>query len=174
MDLEARLKAIIRDVPDFPKKGIVFKDITPLLADASAFEATLDAMAAPHRRSGVALVAAVESRGFIFGAPLAARLGAGFVPIRKPGKLPSATIRETYTLEYGTDTLEMHADAVPRGAKVLIVDDLLATGGTAGAAARLVAHLGGEVVALSFVVELEFLKGRGTLGKLPIHSLVRY
>jgi len=174
MDLEARLKRIIRDVPDFPKKGIVFKDITPLLGDAAAFDATIEALAEPHARSGLKLIAAVESRGFIFGAALACRLKAGFIPIRKPGKLPSATVRESYSLEYGTDTLEMHADAIARGSRVLIVDDLLATGGTAGAAAALVRKQGGEVVAASFVIELEFLKGRERLAGLPIFSLVKF
>jgi adenine phosphoribosyltransferase len=174
MDLETRLKAIIRDVPDFPKKGILFKDITPLLADPAAFEETIAALAEPHHRSGVRIVAAVESRGFIFGASLALRLKAGFVPIRKPGKLPYATVRESYTLEYGTDTLEMHADAVGRGAKVLIVDDLLATGGTAAAACSLVRKQGGVVVAAAFVVELAFLNGRGKLDGTPVTSLVRF
>lgn len=174
MDLETRLKGIIRDVPDFPKKGILFKDITPLLADAPAFEATIAALAEPHTRAGVQLVAAVESRGFIFGASLAGRLKAGFVPIRKPGKLPYRTVRESYTLEYGTDALEMHADAIRPGSKVLLVDDLLATGGTAGAAAALVRKQGGEVLAASFVVELEFLKGREKLKGMPVFSLVKY
>ena len=174
MDLEARLKGIIRDVPDFPRKGILFKDITPLLSNAAAFEATIEALAAPHARSRVELIAAVESRGFIFGASLAGRLKAGFIPIRKPGKLPSATVKESYSLEYGTDTLEMHADAVTRGARVLIVDDLLATGGTAGAAAALLRKQGAEVVAATFVIELEFLKGRERLPGLPIFSLVKY
>jgi adenine phosphoribosyltransferase len=174
MNLESRLKAIIRDVPDFPKKGILFKDITPLLADPSAFEATIAALAEPHLDSNVGLVAAVESRGFIFGASLAVRLKAGFVPIRKPGKLPYRTVRESYTLEYGTDALEMHADAMRKGSRVLIVDDLLATGGTAGAAAALVRKVGGEVLAVSFVIELEFLEGRKRLEGISVHSLVRY
>ncbi len=174
MDLEARLKEIIRDVPDFPKKGIVFKDITPLLADGPTFEATLAALAAPYAGAGVDRVAGVESRGFIFGGAVAARLAAGFVPIRKPGKLPAACVSETYELEYGTDTLEMHEDAVKPGHRVLIVDDLLATGGTARAAAKLVQRLGGEVVGVAFVVELNFLEGRSKLSGLPLRSLVRY
>jgi len=174
MDIEARLKRIIRDIPDFPKKGILFKDITPLLADASAFDVTAGALAAPYASAGVDLVAAVESRGFIFGAAAAARLGAGFVPIRKPGKLPAATIRESYALEYGTDTLEIHADAVRPGQKVLVVDDLLATGGTAAAAISLIRRLRGEIVGAAFVVELEFLKGRSKLPGVSVTSLVRY
>jgi adenine phosphoribosyltransferase len=174
MDLEARLKGIIRDVPDFPKKGIVFKDITPLLADGPAFEATLEALAAPYAAAGIDQVAGVESRGFIFGGAVAARLEAGFVPIRKPGKLPAASVSETYELEYGTDTLEMHEDAVKPGCRVLIVDDLLATGGTARAAAKLVQRVGGEVVGVAFVVELTFLEGRSKLSGLPLRSLVCY
>lgn len=174
MDLEARLKGIIRDVPDFPKKGIVFKDITPLLADGPAFEATLEALAAPYADAGIERVAGIESRGFIFGGAVAARLEAGFVPIRKPGKLPAASASETYELEYGTDTLEMHEDAVKPGCRVLIVDDLLATGGTARAAAKLVQRVGGEVVGIAFVVELTFLEGRSKLSGLPLRSLVCY
>lgn len=174
MDLEARLKGIIRDVPDFPKKGIIFKDITPLLADASAFEATVDALASPRLGSRVDLVAGVESRGFIFGAAVAARLKAGFVPIRKPRKLPAATISETYELEYGTDTLEMHADAIRPGQRVLLVDDLLATGGTARAAAAMIRRLGADLAGIAFVIELEFLKGREKLTGLPVTSLVRF
>jgi len=174
MDLERRLKGIIRDVPDFPKKGIIFKDITPLLADAGAFEATLEALSAPHRPNPPDLVAGVESRGFIFGAAVAARLGAGFVPIRKPGKLPSASLHETYELEYGTDRLEIHEDAVRPGRRVLLVDDLLATGGTALAASRLIRRLQGELAGISFVIELEFLSGRKRLAGLPVSSLVRY
>jgi adenine phosphoribosyltransferase len=174
MGLEERLKAIIRDVPDFPKKGILFKDITTLLADPEALQATLTALAVAHDGGRIDQVAGIESRGFIFGAAVAARLGAGFVPIRKPGKLPAATISESYELEYGTDTLEIHADAIRPGQRVLIVDDLLATGGTASAAARLVRRLQGEVAGLAFVVELTFLAGRSRLEGLPVKSLVRY
>lgn len=174
MNLEERLKGIIRDVPDFPKKGILFKDITTLLADAGALEATLAALAEAHGEGRIDRVAGIESRGFIFGAAVAARLGAGFIPIRKPGKLPADTISETYELEYGTDTLEMHADAVRPGQRILIVDDLLATGGTALAASRLVQRLKGEVAGLAFVVELTFLSGRSRLNDLPVTSLVRY
>jgi len=174
MNLEERLRSIIRDVPDFPKKGILFKDITPLLADAALFDATIAGLAEPHARDGVDAVAAVESRGFIFGSPLAGRLHAGFVPIRKPGKLPYRTVRQSYALEYGTDTLEMHVDAVRPGSKVLIVDDLLATGGTASAAAALVRGQGATIVAVTFVVELTFLKGRDRLDGIPVRSLVLY
>jgi adenine phosphoribosyltransferase len=174
VDLESKLKRIIRDIPDFPKKGIVFKDITPLLADPSAFAETAAALASPHASSGVDLVAAVESRGFIFGSAVAAKLGAGFIPVRKPGKLPGAALREVYELEYGTDALEMHVDAVRQGQKVLLVDDLLATGGTARAAATLVKRLGGDLAGVAFVVELTFLDGRAKLPGIPITALVRY
>jgi adenine phosphoribosyltransferase len=174
MRLEGRLKNIIRDVPDFPKKGIVFKDITPLLGDPGTLRETIEALAAPHLAAPPDLVAGVESRGFIFGAAVAARLGAGFVPIRKPGKLPSRTVAETYELEYGTDTLEIHADAVREGQRVLLVDDLLATGGTACAASSLVKKVGGELIGISFVIELGFLEGRSRLEGLPASSLVRY
>ena len=172
MELEARLKGIIRDVPDFPKKGILFKDITPLLADAALFEATIAGLAEPHAREGVDAVAAVESRGFIFGASLAGRLRAGFVPIRKPGKLPWKTASESYQLEYGTDTIEIHVDAAKPGQGVLMVDDLLATGGTMEAALRLVRRIGGKPVGCSFVIELGFLHGRERLGDIPVHALM--
>jgi adenine phosphoribosyltransferase len=172
MELEARLKSVIRDVPDFPKKGIIFKDITPLLKDGAAFDATIDALASTHGNGRVDLVAAVESRGFIFGSAVAQKLSAGFVPIRKPGKLPSATIRETYELEYGNDALEIHKDAVRSGQRVLLVDDLLATGGTARAASTLIGRLGGEVAGVSFVIELSFLNGRARLAGLNVSSLV--
>jgi len=174
MDLESRLKPIIRDVPDFPKKGIIFKDITPLLADREAFESTVNALAAPYSDARVDLVAAVESRGFIFGAAVAGRLKAGFIPVRKPGKLPAEAIRESYDLEYGTDSLEMHVDAISPGQKVLLVDDLLATGGTARAAANLVRKIGGELLGVSFVIELSFLDGRSKLEGIDVKSLVRY
>jgi len=168
------LTRFIRDIPDFPKKGILFKDITPLLRDAGAFSSAMDAMARHHAGDRVDLVAAVESRGFIFGSALALRLNAGFIPIRKPGKLPYKTLDETYSLEYGTDTIQIHADAVGKGDRVLIVDDLLATGGTARAAANLLARQGAEVVGASFLIELAFLSGRAKLGSLPVHALITY
>ncbi len=168
------LARLIRDIPDFPTKGIVFKDLTPLLRDPSAFARVVDALEARHRSDRIAAVAAVESRGFIFGGALAVRLGAGFVPIRKPGKLPYLTISESYSLEYGAGALEVHQDAVRTGDRVLIVDDLLATGGTARAAASLARRMGAEVVGASFVVELAFLGGRARLEGLPAFSLVRF
>ncbi len=164
----------IRDVPDFPKKGIVFKDITPLLRDAKALARTVDQLSERHGSERIDAVAAIESRGFIFGGALATRLGAGFVPIRKPGKLPHETLSQTYTLEYGTGTLEMHRDAVRSGDCILILDDLLATGGTAGAAAALVRQAGGVIVGASFVIELGFLDGRGRLEGMSVSSLIRY
>ena len=164
----------IRDVPDFPKKGIVFKDITPLLRDPAAFSGTINALKQHHAAHNVQAVAAVESRGFIFGSALAVALGVGFIPIRKPGKLPHETLSETYTLEYGTDTIQIHRDAVSPGDRILIVDDLLATGGTARAAINLIVRMGGEVVGASFVVELLFLSGRAKLGGIPTFSLIQY
>jgi len=166
------LKALIREVPDFPKPGILFYDITTLLKDRAGFRQAVDAVAAPFRDAGIDMVVAVESRGFILGAAVADRLATGFVPVRKVGKLPAATERVTYELEYGTDSLEMHRDAVAPGQRVLIVDDLLATGGTALASARLVEKLGGEVAAIQFLIELEFLHGREKLLKYPLHSLI--
>jgi adenine phosphoribosyltransferase len=169
-----QIERFIRDVPDFPKPGIVFKDITPLLADPGGFAAAVAAFrerVAPHRPD--ALVG-IESRGFIFGTALAHQLGKGFVPIRKPGKLPWKTASESYELEYGRDTIEIHVDAVDGGRRVLMVDDLLATGGTMGAALKLVRRIGGEPVACCFVIELSFLHGRKRLGDLPVHSLVKY
>lgn len=169
------LAAYIRDVPDFPRRGIIFKDLTPLLGDAGAFRYVLDRLAERFAGERVARVAAIESRGFIFGAPLAARFGVGFVPIRKLGKLPGETISETYELEYGTATIEMHRDAFGPGERVLLVDDLLATGGTAAAALRLIRALGGEPVGAAFVVELSFLKGRERLaGEAPVFSLITF
>ena len=167
------LDALIRDVPDFPKPGVVFKDITPLLADADALKATADALAEPFAGRGVEIVAGIESRGFIFGSMVAERLSAGFVPLRKPGKLPAEKRSASFELEYGTDTIEIHADAVKPGQKVLIVDDLLATGGTMAAACELVEQLGGDVVGISFVIELCFLHGREKLGGQNIHTLIR-
>ena len=174
MSLEARLKQVIRDVPDFPKKGILFKDITPLLGDGKVFDQTIEALASSAGNGRIDLVAAVESRGFIFGSAVAQRLSAGFVPVRKPGKLPSATLRETYELEYGTDALEIHKDAVRAGQRVLLVDDLLATGGTARAASSLIRRLGGEVAGVSFVIELAFLNGRSRLEGLNVTRLVTF
>jgi len=172
--LEEKLRRIIRDVPDFPKPGILFKDITPLLGDPELLRETVEAMAEPFRKDGISQVLGIESRGFIFGPPLAVALGAGFVPARKPGKLPWKTLRESYALEYGEDALEIHRDAFRSGERVLLVDDLLATGGTAAAAARLVEKLGGHAVGASFVVELAFLGGRAKLPLERIHTLVRF
>ena len=174
IDLAARIRAAIRDVPDFPQPGIVFKDITPVLADADLFTDVVDHLAECVRGERIDVVAGIESRGFIFGAPLATRIGAGFVPIRKPGKLPSQRVRIDYALEYGTDALEVHADAIAAGQRVLIVDDVLATGGTAGAAARLVRQLNGDVVAFCIILELSFLNGRSKLDNTPLHTLVTY
>jgi adenine phosphoribosyltransferase len=168
------LKARIRNVPDFPKPGILFYDITTLLQDPAGFKAAVDALAAPFASAPIDAVVAVESRGFIFGAALADRLGKGFVPVRKVGKLPWKTERVTYDLEYGSDSLEMHADAVEPGQRVLIVDDLLATGGTAKAAADLVRRLGGTVHAMAFLVELTFLNGRQKLAGENVVSVLQY
>ena len=163
---------LLRDVPDFPKPGIIFKDITPVLADPAALKEAVQMLAEPYRNAGVDLVVGVESRGFIFGAAVAIELGVGFVPVRKPGKLPADTISVTYELEYGTDTLEIHADAIKAGQKVALIDDLIATGGTVVATRELIEKLGGEVVGASFLVELSFLNGRGKLPGIDIHSLV--
>ena len=168
------LKTQIRHVPDFPKAGILFYDITTLLQDAAGLRAAIDSLAVPFTDQHIDLVVGIESRGFIFGAPVADRLGAGFVPIRKPGKLPSACVRESYALEYGTDTLEIHEDAVKPGQRVLIVDDLLATGGTARAAAELVKRIGGTVHALAFLIELVALKGREKLAGERVHASLQY
>lgn len=162
-DLAARVARAIRDVPDFPKPGITFKDITPLLADAALLRDVVRAMQAPFATASITHVVAMESRGFLFGVPMALELGAAFVPIRKPGKLPWKTAREGYALEYGTDALEIHTDALHPGARVLLVDDVLATGGTAAAAARLVERQGGVVAGLSVLMELAFLRGRDAL-----------
>ena len=168
------LKSKIRTVPDFPKAGINFFDITTLLRDREGFRATIEALSTRFEGTGIDMVVGVESRGFILGGAVADRLGAGFAPVRKKGKLPSHIVQETYDLEYGTDCLEIHADAVDRGQKVLIVDDVLATGGTAAATAALVRKLGGDVQALAFLIELEFLNGRARLGKEKIHSVLKY
>ena len=168
------LTGFIRDVPDFPKPGIVFKDITPLLSDPGAFRSTIEQLAQPYREGAVEQVIGVESRGFIFGAALALELGVGFVPIRKPGKLPSNRISAEYELEYGTDKIEIHTDAISKGQKVALVDDLLATGGTMAAACKLVSELKGEIVGISFLIELDFLQGRKRLEDWPIHTLITY
>jgi len=162
----------LRDVPDFPQPGIVFKDMTPLLADVDAFRFTVDAIADHAAGLTVDKVVGIEARGFIFAAPVAYRIGAGFVPVRKPGKLPWETVTETYALEYGTDSLEAHADGIAPGEAVLVVDDVLATGGTAAATVRLVERLGGRIASLAFVVELGFLDGRGRLADHDILSLI--
>lgn len=168
------IKKHIHDVPDFPKKGIVFKDITPLLADPKAFAAAIDRLAEPFVGKGVQIVAGIESRGFLLATPIAYRLGAGVVPIRKKGKLPRAVKSASYALEYGTDSIEAHADAFPKGTKVLLVDDVLATGGTAAAAVQLIQAIGGSLVGASFLIELGFLDGRKKLPGLNIQSLVTY
>ncbi|OFW30649.1 MAG: adenine phosphoribosyltransferase [Acidobacteria bacterium RIFCSPLOWO2_02_FULL_65_29] len=168
------LKSKIRHVPDFPKAGILFYDVTTLLKDAEGFRAAVDSLAEPFEHQGIDLVVGIESRGFIFGSAVADRLGAGFSPVRKPGKLPSKTTRASYSLEYGTDTLEIHDDAVATGQRVLIVDDLLATGGTASATTQLVKRLGGHVHALAFLIELEGLNGRGKLDGERVHAVLKY
>ncbi|MHB1928164.1 MAG: adenine phosphoribosyltransferase [Acidimicrobiales bacterium] len=166
--------ARIRDVADFPQPGVVFKDITPLLADERAFGSVVEALAEAFEDAGVDKVLGIEARGFIVAAPVALRMGAGFVPVRKAGKLPWRVERETYVLEYGDDALEVHADALQPGERALIIDDVLATGGTASAAARLAGRLGAEVVGFGCIIELEFLGGRSRLDGLPTVSLVRY
>jgi adenine phosphoribosyltransferase len=170
----AGVRRIIRNVPDFPKPGVVFKDITPLLADPLLFRGVTDAIATLFGGEKISHVVAVESRGFIFGAPVAQALGAAFVPVRKPGKLPAATVREDYALEYGTDALEMHADALGPAARVLVVDDVLATGGTAAATCRLVERASGRVVGCAFVLEIGPLNGRAPLDGRRVETLVAY
>jgi adenine phosphoribosyltransferase len=170
----AVLRAAIRDVPDFPKPGIVFKDITPLLGDARAFRLALDAMADMCADLRVEQVVAIESRGFIFGGALAQRLDAGFVPVRKPGKLPWRRVSRSYELEYGTDSVEMHQDALRQGASALVVDDVIATGGTARAVGHLVEQLGARVAGYAFLVELSFLDGRKRLPGYDVRSVIRY
>ena len=168
------LKAKIRHIPDFPKPGILFYDITTLLQDPAGFHAAIDGLAQPFTDHQIDLVVGIESRGFIFGAAVADRIGAGFSPVRKPGKLPSTKVSATYNLEYGTDSLEIHDDAVKNGQKVLIVDDLLATGGTARATSDLVKGLGGQIHALAFLIELVALNGRARLAGETIHSVLKY
>jgi len=170
----AELRGLVRDVPDHPQAGVVFKDITPLLADADAFRFAIEALAEPFARLTVTHVVGIEARGFIVAAPVAHQLGAGFVPVRKAGKLPWQTVSQQYSLEYGTDTLELHVDGVGGGDRVLIIDDVLATGGTAQATAAMVAGTGATVVGLGFLIELEFLGGRSRLVDHKIASLLRY
>jgi adenine phosphoribosyltransferase len=168
------LKDYIRDIPDWPKKGILFRDITPLLGEPKAFKAAIGAMAADYNGKGIQYIAAAEARGFIFGAAVAAKLNAGFVPVRKKGKLPFKTEGITYDLEYGSNTVEVHKDAVPAGAKVLMVDDLLATGGTIEAACKLIERIGGKIAGVVFLIELTELKGIDKLSKYKVKSLIRY
>jgi|SRR5471030_2392545 len=168
------LKKLIREVPDFPKKGILFYDITTLLKDKVGFATLIDALSEHYLNEKIDTVLAIEARGFIFGPALAYRLNAGFVPIRKPGKLPAETVRMTYDLEYGQDTLEIHKDAIKSGQRVIIVDDLLATGGTANACAQLAKSLGADIVGMGFVVELDFLNGREKFDETEVFSLLHY
>jgi len=168
------LKAAIREIPDWPKKGILFYDVTTLLKRPRCFEQTIDALIEPYKDKHVDMVLGIEARGFIFAPPVAYALKAGFIPVRKPGKLPAATFKASYELEYGTDCLEIHQDAIQPGQRVLIVDDLIATGGTAKAVAELAEKMGAVVVGLSFVVELTFLHGRDKLAKYDVNSILRY
>ena len=168
------LAKMIRDVPDFPKEGILFKDITTLIKDPRAFKEAIDRLADHYGQQHIDLVVAVEARGYILGAPIAYKLGAGFVPVRKKGKLPAETVREEYELEYGTDSVEMHCDAIQPGQKVLIVDDLIATGGSAAATTRLVERLGGEVVGIAFLIELTFLRGMEKLKGYDVFTMIEF
>jgi adenine phosphoribosyltransferase len=174
LEESVNLESYIRDIPDFPKKGIIFKDITPLLMDPAALGEAVDRLYNHFAGKEISKVVAIESRGFIFGGPLSLKLGAGFVPVRKPGKLPYKTRRREYALEYGTDALEIHTDGVCDKERALIIDDLLATGGTAEATAKLVEQCGGEVVGFGFVIELGFLDGRSKLKGYDVLSLIRY
>ena len=168
------LRSLIRSVPDFPKPGIMFRDITTLIGNGPALQECVELLYAHYRDDSISAVVGIESRGFIVGAALAVRLGVGFVPIRKPGKLPAATLRKEYALEYGTDAVEIHRDALPKGARVLLHDDLLATGGTIAAACSLLEQMDVRIVGLAFLIELSFLNGRGRLGDRDVFSLVRY
>ena len=168
------LRKLIRDVPDFPKPGVIFKDITTLLKEPQGLAIAVDLLAEQLEGRNLEQVVAIESRGFLFGAPLALRLGTGLIPVRKPGKLPAETERETYDLEYGTDSLEIHRDAIEPGVRVVVVDDVLATGGTAEATVRMLKRLGAEVDSVAFVIELDFLGGRAKLGDLEIVTLLHY
>lgn len=167
-----KIKAAIRDIPDFPQKGVIFKDITPVLADAALFKGAVDILCQRQRNGKIDKVAAIDARGFIFGAAVALKLGTGFIPVRKKGKLPFKTIEQSYKLEYGAATISIHVDAVKAGERVLIVDDLLATGGTAAATAALIDRLGGKIVEIAFLIELAFLKGRTKLSKYPVFSAI--
>jgi adenine phosphoribosyltransferase len=169
-----QLKTKIRDIPDFPKPGILFKDITPLLKDPESLHFAVEQLAAPYLKTDITAVAGMEARGFIFGSLVASYLGVGFIPLRKPGKLPYNVASVDYSLEYGTATLEAHIDAIDAGDRILLIDDLLATGGTAKASCQLVEELGGEVIACAFVIELAMLSGREQLSAYPIHSLITY
>jgi len=168
------LKSKIRSIPDFPKKGIVFRDITPLIRDSQAFKYAIDEMARQYKDKKIDAILGAEARGFIFGSALAYKIGAGFIPVRKPGKLPYKTCEVSYDLEYGSNVLEMHIDAINKGDKILIVDDLIATGGTAKAKAELIEKMGGEVVGLCFLIELEFLNPRKLLSDYNIYSMIKY
>lgn len=173
-DAETTLRGYIRDVPDFPKPGVLFRDLTPLLADSAALELAIQSLAEPFVDAQIDFVVGTEARGFIFGAPVAARLGAGFIPVRKPGKLPGKILSASYELEYGSDQVEMHADALGEGDHVLLVDDLIATGGTAAATLELVRRSGASVAGCAFLIELCFLKGREVLDVEPLHAVIRY
>jgi adenine phosphoribosyltransferase len=174
LERERWLKGLIRDLPDFPQPGVLFRDITPLLQDAAGLRFTLEAMAARYRNAGISKVIGIESRGFLFGAPLAYLLGIGFTPVRKQGKLPAATMAVEYSLEYGSNVLEIHRDALHPGERTLIVDDLLATGGTVAATVRLARQLGAEVVSATFLIELSALHGRALLPDLDVYTLLTY
>lgn len=169
-----QIRDLIRDVPDFPKPGVLFKDITPLLADPAGVPSVTSILAARYRAQEIDYIVAIESRGFFFGMALAIELGIGLIPIRKAGKLPHETVSERYELEYGHDTIEMHSDLLTSASRVVLVDDVLATGGTAAAAARLIESLGAEIAEITFLMELDFLKGRSLLGKRPVYSIVNY
>ena len=170
----AELQSLVRAIPDFPKPGILFRDITPLIKNAQAFRAAIDMLAAAFTGQKIDYVVAIEARGYLVGAPLAHSLGAGLIPVRKPGKLPYSTLKADYALEYGTNTLEVHADALGHGERVIIADDLLATGGTASATKTLVERLGGQVIGFAFLIELEDLHGREKLGQTPVTTLMTF
>ncbi len=171
-NLQGRLRQTLRAIPDYPKPGVVFQDITPVLQNGLLFRQVREALSEPFRAAGITHVVGIEARGFIFAAPVAVTLGAGFIPLRKPGKLPWKTVRHEYQLEYGVDCLEAHADAVPPNSRILIVDDVLATGGTAWAAAELIRRLGGEVLGWSFLLSIPFLKGAARLTGAPVHEVL--
>lgn len=170
----SKLETLIRDIPDFPEDGVVFKDITPVLGDPEAFKALIDALSEPFEDKGITKVAGIEARGFTLATPVADRIGAGFIPLRKPGKLPYQTVKEEYELEYGIDALEVHTDAVSKGERVLLVDDVIATGGTAKAAIQLLRNVGADVVGFSVFIELVFLGGASKVDNVPLHALLRY